>query len=119
MEMFNPDSLALPDAALAFAALGSEPRLQVLITLVRAGEGGLATGELAARSGISGSTLTHHLRALAQAGLVAQVKRGRSIVCSATFEQVQLLSSFLLSECCQDCQLAPHSEHAFEQAQGH
>ena len=119
MEMLNPDSLALPNAALAFAALGSEPRLQVLITLVRAGEGGLATGELAARSGISGSTLTHHLRALAQAGLVVQEKRGRSIVCSATFDQVQLLSDFLLSECCQDCQGCRHTEHHLAQAQGH
>ncbi|MEM9604071.1 MAG: metalloregulator ArsR/SmtB family transcription factor [Pseudomonadota bacterium] len=119
MEISNDSTVALADAARAFAALGSEPRLQVLTTLVRAGEPGLAVGELAARCGIGGSTLTHHLRALAQAGLVTQEKRGRSIVCSATFDQVQTLSDFLLSECCEDCQGCRHTEHHRARARGH
>jgi len=75
--------------------------------------------ELATRCGIGGSTLTHHLRALAQAGLVAQEKRGRSIVCTATFDQVQVLSDFLLSECCQDCHGCRHTEHHGASVTGH
>ncbi|MDJ0860476.1 MAG: winged helix-turn-helix domain-containing protein, partial [Dinoroseobacter sp.] len=62
----------LSDAATAFAALGAPQRLSVLIALVRAGPGGLPIGELGQRVGISGSTLTHHVKALVQAGLVAQ-----------------------------------------------
>ncbi|MEM7377080.1 MAG: metalloregulator ArsR/SmtB family transcription factor [Pseudomonadota bacterium] len=119
MEISNSPPFALTDAARAFAALGSEPRLQVLTTLVRAGDPGLAVGELATRCGISGSTLTHHLRALALAGLVAQEKRGRSIVCSANFDQVQALSDYLINECCQDCQSHPRAAHHRAHAPGH
>ena len=118
MEISDSAAFSLAHAAQAFAALGSEPRLQVLTTLVRAGESGLTTGELAERCGVSGSTLTHHLRALAQAGLVAQERRGRTIVCTATFDRVQGLSDFLLSECCQDCAGCRHSEHHRAAAEG-
>lgn len=102
--MTNLDDSTLAETASAFAALGSEQRLCVLRTLVRAGPGGLSIGELGERSGVTGSTLTHHMKILAQAGLVSQEKRGRSIICAAVaYEEVQALSSFLLSECCSDC----------------
>ena len=90
-------------AASAFAALGSEQRLAVLRTLVRAGPDGLPIGELGRRCGIEGSTLTHHLRILGGAGLVAQERRGRQIICAAlAYEAVRELSHFLLRECCAD-----------------
>lgn len=91
-------------AASAFAALGSEQRLSLLRTLVRVGSGGLTIGELGRRTGVSGSTLTHHMRILTQAGLVAQAKRGRSVICAAAdFGEVRALSEYLLSECCTEC----------------
>ena len=75
----------------------------VLNTLVRAGSAGLSIGELGARSGVTGSTLTHHMKILAQAGLVRQEKRGRAIICAAgAYEEIRALSEFLLSECCAD-----------------
>jgi DNA-binding transcriptional ArsR family regulator len=89
-------------AASAFAALGSEQRLSVLLTLVRAGPAGLAIGELGARTGVTGSTLTHHLKFLAQAGMIIQEKRGRSIICAVDYDQVRELSDFLLAHCCAD-----------------
>ncbi len=90
-------------AASAFAALGSEQRLTVLRTLVRAGPEGLSMGELGERTGVSGSTLTHHLKILAGAGLVSQEKRGRSIIVGAAdMTTMQALSDYLLSECCAD-----------------
>lgn len=93
----------LTEAASTFAALGSEQRLHVLRTLVRAGPEGLAIGELGERSGITGSTLTHHMKLLAAAGLVEQVKDGRRIICiAAAFERMQAVSEFLLKECCAD-----------------
>ncbi len=59
MEMTTDSGVSLTEAATTFAALGSEQRLHVLRTLVRAGPEGLAIGELGARSGVTGSTLTH------------------------------------------------------------
>lgn len=101
--------LDLPVAASTFAALGSEQRLSVLRTLVRAGPEGLSIGELGARSGVGGSTLTHHMKILAQAGLVLQERKGRSIICAAVaYDELRLLSEFLLRECCADC---PETEH--------
>lgn len=99
-------------AASAFAALGSEQRLGVLRTLVRAGPEGLPIGELGQRSGVTGSTLTHHLKILAGAGLVTQEKRGRSIICGAAdYTVMRALSDYLLSECCADCKPEKDSHH--------
>jgi len=95
--------LDLTRAASAFAALGSEQRLSVLRSLVRAGPEGLSIGALGDRTGVTGSTLTHHMKILSAAGLVTQARQGRSIICAAVaFDQVQSLSNFLLTECCAD-----------------
>lgn len=103
MKMESCTDLSLEVAASTFAALGSEQRLSVLRTLVRAGPDGITIGELGQRSGVTGSTLTHHMKILAQANLVSQVKRGRSIICAAAaFDEMQALSGFLLRECCAD-----------------
>ena len=103
-----PD-LGLAQAASTFAALGSEQRLCVLRTLVRAGPEGVSIGELGQRSGVTGSTLTHHMKILSQAGLVRQERQGRSIICAAVaYDELRDLSDFLLRECCADC---PATEH--------
>lgn len=95
--------LTVEQAASTFAALGSEQRLDVLRTLVRAGPEGLRIGELGNRAGVTGSTLTHHMKILSQAGLVRQERQGRSIICAAVaFDELQALSQFLLRECCAD-----------------
>ncbi|MEM7440508.1 MAG: metalloregulator ArsR/SmtB family transcription factor [Pseudomonadota bacterium] len=97
------ESLSIEEAAQAFAALGSEQRLGVLRLLVRAGPDGLSTGDLAERSGIPNSTLTHHLRFLVHAGLVEQEKRGRTIVCSSVaYDMAEALSNYILTNCCAD-----------------
>ena len=99
----GPATLTVEEASSTFAALGSEQRLAVVHTLVRAGPEGLPIGTLGERSGVTGSTLTHHVRILTQAGLVNRVKRGRSIICAAVaYPRVQALSAYLLSECCTD-----------------
>lgn len=109
MEMTPPPGLPLELAASTFAALGSEQRLHVLRVLVRAGPDGLRIGELGARSGVTGSTLTHHMKILAQAGLVTQVREGRSIICAAVaYDELRALSRFLLRECCADCPNGGH-----------
>jgi DNA-binding transcriptional ArsR family regulator len=103
MKMNRPSTLSVVEAASTFAALGSEQRLGVLKTLVRAGPEGLTIGELGKRSGVTGSTLTHHMKILAQAGLVSQARQGRSIICAAAaYDEMKALSAYLLSECCAD-----------------
>lgn len=96
--------LSAEQATLGFAAVGSEPRMHVLLTLIRSGDDGLLFGELVARTGIPASTLSHHLRHLADARLVTQEKLGRQTRSHPDFAQLELLSGFLLVNCCADSQ---------------
>jgi ArsR family transcriptional regulator len=97
-----PDPLTAAEAAEALAALGSEVRLGILRALVRAGTAGLAVGALQSRLAMAASTLSHHLRALIQAGVVEQTRSGRTLICRARYERIEGLAAFLVSECCAD-----------------
>ncbi len=103
--------LDIEEAAQAFAALGSGQRLSVLQTLVAAGPKGLAAGDISAKTGISASTLTHHLRFLTQSQLVTQRREGRSIISVAAFGRVETLSQYLLLNCCADADGTSHEGH--------
>ena len=89
-------------AARAFSALGSEARLQVLRTLVRAGPEGLSVGQIQERTSIAPSTLAHHLKFLRAGGVIEQSRDGRSTLNHACFDQLEELAGFILSECCTD-----------------
>jgi len=89
-------------AAAGFSAMGSEARLKVLKTLVRAGQSGLTVGEIQERTGIAPSTLAHHLRFLAAGGVVEQEKIGRSTINRACYDELRNLAQFILAECCAD-----------------
>ncbi|WP_372613128.1 ArsR/SmtB family transcription factor [Aquicoccus sp.] len=103
MKHSDTTDLDLVQAATTFAALGSEQRLGVLRTLVRAGPEGLTIGTLGERSGVTGSTLTHHMKTLAQAGLVTQTRQGRQIICAAVaYDELRALTDFLTRQCCVD-----------------
>lgn len=99
--------IALEEAAQGFAAVGSEPRLDVLLSLVRAGPSGLAVGEIQERVDLPASTLAHHLRFLAAAGLIEQEREGRVVRNHAAFERIESLANFLLRECCSESD-SPH-----------
>ena len=90
------------EASAGFAALGSEPRLEVLRMLVRAGHESLSISQIQDALGIPASTLAHHLRFLASAGLIEQARDGRTVLSRARFERVEALSEYLLDECCVD-----------------
>ena len=98
------------EAAEAFAALGSEVRIAILRLLVRAGDAGLAVGALQQRLAIAASTLSHHLRALIQAGVLEQTRDGRTLICRARYDRIHGLAAFLVSECCDD--LTENSDNA-------
>lgn len=100
-------ALGLEDAAQGFAAAGSGPRLEVLLALVRAGPDGLTVGEIQDRLQVPASTLAHHLRYLAGAGLIEQERIGRSVISRAQYDHIEDLAGFLLRECCVDAQSRP------------
>jgi ArsR family transcriptional regulator, arsenate/arsenite/antimonite-responsive transcriptional repressor / arsenate reductase (thioredoxin) len=88
------------DAAFAFAALGQATRVDLLRALLAAGPSGLAAGEIAARLGVPASTLSFHLRALDQAGLVAATRQGRSLIYAVQVARLRALLAFLAEACC-------------------
>ena len=111
--------LDLEQAARGFAAIGSEPRLAVLLTLVRAGTGGLSVGDIQARVDMPASTLTHHLKFLAAADLIEQRKKGRVILNRAAYDHLEALAGFLMDECCQDApREAAHTRHIDDDGAG-
>lgn len=88
------------DAAAAFAALGQATRLELLRALLAAGPSGLPAGEVGQRLGVPPSTLSFHLRALEQAGLVAATRQGRSLIYAAQVARLRALLAFLAESCC-------------------
>ncbi|MEO1100853.1 MAG: metalloregulator ArsR/SmtB family transcription factor [Pseudomonadota bacterium] len=94
-------------AADQFAALGHANRVKVLRQLVQAGCCGLTVGELRESLGVPASTFAHHLKALAQAGLVEQEKRGREVVSKASYAAIRTLHGFLIKDCCKGVFTSP------------
>ena len=83
-----------------FAALGAEPRLRIVRLLLSAHPDGLVVGEIQAATGISGSTLSHHLEKLKNDELVVTAREGTFIRYRANTEALQELLGFLYAECC-------------------
>lgn len=90
-----------PQALAAFAALAQEHRLRLVRALVTAGPDGMASGVLAEAVGVSAATVSHHLKELSHAGLVASRRDGRSIIYSAAYPALSELVAFLMRDCCQ------------------
>ena len=88
------------EVARMLAALGSAPRLRMYKALVRAGREGMNVSDLQRELGMPASTHTHHLATLVNAGLVAQERRGRELICTTRYEQIDLVSAYLMAECC-------------------
>jgi len=92
--------LTIEEACQGFAAVGSEPRMGVLLSIVQAGEDGLLFREIGDRTGIPASTLSHHLRFLAAAGLITQERQGRDSISRPNLDRLNDLSQFILATCC-------------------
>ncbi|HEV2611736.1 MAG TPA: helix-turn-helix domain-containing protein [Noviherbaspirillum sp.] len=84
----------------ALTALAHESRLAVFRLLVQAGPEGLPATKIADQLEIPPSSLSFHLKELTHAGLVDQMKAGRSLIYSANFFTMNSLISFLTENCC-------------------
>jgi ArsR family transcriptional regulator len=90
------------EAVTALSALAHASRLALYRLLVQAGPDGLSVGDLQSGTDIPPATLTHHLHALRRAGLITDMRDGRSITCRADYVQMNALLAFLTENCCGD-----------------
>jgi len=90
------------DSALtALAALAHPTRLATFRMLVKHEPDGLTTGQLVEAIGLAQSTFSTHLAVLAKAGLVTAEKNGRLQIQRACIDQLRVLMTFLVKDCCQ------------------
>lgn len=88
------------DAATKFGALAQGTRIEVMRLLASRGAAGMAAGELASALEQAPSTLSFHLSALEQAGLVQSARQGRHVIYAVRFAGLRALFSFLTETCC-------------------
>jgi DNA-binding transcriptional ArsR family regulator len=88
------------NALASLAALAHDMRLDIFRLLVKAGEDGVAAGEIAVALGTRANTLSNNLSVLSSAGLIRSVREGRSIRYFAEMEGMRALLAFLMEDCC-------------------
>ena len=96
--------MKIDDAASRLEALGNVTRLRIYRTLVRAGNAGLPVGRLQEKLKVAPSTLSHHVKALVNVGLITQVREATTLVCHANYDVMRSLVDFLVAECCADAE---------------
>ena len=87
-------------AAEIFGQLGNSTRLCIIKILVEAGNQGLRVGQIQKELNIPGSTLSHHLLHLRNAGLIDQCRVGNALVCSMQYKKLDDAIDYLQAECC-------------------
>ena len=102
-------------AVAALSALAQETRLDVFRLLVEEGPEGLPAGAIARTLGLPAATLSFHLRALKDAGIVRCTRRGRTLIYDANYSNMEELVRFLTHNCCRGAVFrAPPHEGEFE-----
>ena len=82
------------------AALGHPVRLAILRFVVQKGEGGVAAGDIQAHIDVPASTLSHHLRRLADAGMLLSRPEGTFLYYAADYRGLKALTEYLWEDCC-------------------
>ncbi|PIG92055.1 Clp protease [Gloeocapsopsis sp. IPPAS B-1203] len=82
-----------------FAALGSEPRLEIMRLLFAAYPQGMIVGDIQAKLQIPNSTLSHHLDKLRQEHLISSRKEKQYIWYSVNTKTIEDLLAFLFNSC--------------------
>ena len=84
----------------ALSALAQPTRLAAFRLLVRAGESGLAAGEIADALNVRQNTMSTNLSILVVAGLASNSRDGRIIRYHVNLDGTRRLLDFLLQDCC-------------------
>ena len=97
--------MTAPDAHLELQvqrlkALGHAARLAILRVVVQGPAEGTPAGAIQSCLAIPGSTLSHHLGELTQAGLLKPTRHGTTIRYAACFEALRTLTNYLWEDCC-------------------
>jgi DNA-binding transcriptional ArsR family regulator len=81
------------------AALGHPIRLKIVRFVVQGGDGA-AAGEIQEHVALPASTLSHHLKRLLDAGLLASRSEGTFHYYSAEYKALRALTDYLWEDCC-------------------
>jgi len=82
------------------AGLAQESRLGIFRYLVTCGPDGAVVGDIGEQVGLSGSTLSFHLKGLVHAGLAESFAEGRYVRYRADFSAMRHLIDYLTAHCC-------------------
>lgn len=82
------------------SALGHPIRLRILRFVVQSGQEGTAAGDIQAHVDMPASTLSHHLKRLVDAGLLATRTEGTFHLYSADYGTLRGLTDYLWEDCC-------------------
>ncbi|HEY8359134.1 MAG TPA: metalloregulator ArsR/SmtB family transcription factor [Ramlibacter sp.] len=85
----------------SLAALAHPVRLRVFRALVVSGAAGLTPGVMQEGLGIPATTLSFHLKELANAGLVHAERASRHLVYRAAYPRMNDLLGYLTQNCCE------------------
>ena len=81
-------------------ALSHPARLSIVRVVVQGPAEGIPAGEIQTRLGIPGSTLSHHLSDLTDAGLLTATRERTTIRYAARFDNLKVLTDYLWKDCC-------------------
>jgi DNA-binding transcriptional ArsR family regulator len=93
-------TMKMSEAVTVLNALAQESRLAILRYLIRSGPSGVPAGLIGERLEVHAATLSFHLNALRQAGLVIARRESRSIIYTADFVRMSDLIGYLTENCC-------------------
>jgi ArsR family transcriptional regulator, arsenate/arsenite/antimonite-responsive transcriptional repressor len=93
-------NMKIKAALSALGALAQENRLAVFRLLVEHAPEGLPAGDIAERLGVAPTTLSFHLKELANAGMIAPRQDGRFIWYRAELGAMNDLIGYLTENCC-------------------
>lgn len=88
------------DAVALLGALAQSTRLEIFRLLMRYRPHGLAAGDIGRLLAVAHNTLSSHLGALEQVGLLASRREGRHIIFAAQAPRADALLAFLSDACC-------------------
>jgi len=88
------------ELATLFDAFAHPSRIGILRAMLPHAQSGITFGDLAKALGLSPSTLTHHLREMAEAGVIKRQMAGRSTVLRLNTETLTSAITELTQLCC-------------------